>query len=100
MLWREVDFILSLFFVSLFVCVFCICFLIIFVCFCRIACIDAMIDQVDKNKDYKLDQTEFTDLLKPELVPFSKGMILPFTNARYQRTCLVKFFLKMIKIVY
>lgn len=40
-----------------------------------------MIDQVDKNKDYKLDQTEFTDLLKPELVPFSKGMILPFTNA-------------------
>lgn len=42
----------------------------------KIACIDAMIDQVDKNKDYKLDQTEFTDLLKPELVPFSKGCLL------------------------
>lgn len=43
----------------------------------RIACIDAMIDLVDKNKDYKLDQTEFTELLKPELVPFSKGMKYP-----------------------
>lgn len=102
MLWREVDFILSLFF-GFIVCL-CVLYLFfnffLFVCFCRIACIDAMIDQVDKNKDYKLDQTEFTDLLKPELVPFSKGMILPFTNARYQRTCLVKFFHKMIKIVY
>lgn len=33
-----------------------------------------MIDLVDKNKDYKLDQEEFTELLRPELVPFSKGL--------------------------
>lgn len=32
-----------------------------------------MIDTVDKDKDYKLDQTEFTELLKPELIPFSRG---------------------------
>ncbi|XP_061184666.1 follistatin-related protein 1-like isoform X1 [Saccostrea echinata] len=42
----------------------------------KIACIDAMIDMVDSNKDYKLDQTEFTELLKPELIPFSKGCLL------------------------
>ncbi|XP_022320939.1 follistatin-related protein 1-like isoform X1 [Crassostrea virginica] len=42
----------------------------------KIACIDAMIDLVDKNKDYKLDQEEFTELLRPELVPFSKGCLL------------------------
>lgn len=63
--------------------VFLVFFNYFFVCFCRIACIDAMIDQVDKNKDYKLDQTEFTDLLKPELVPFSKGMTLPFNNVKF-----------------
>lgn len=84
MLWREVDFILSLFFLFHCLCVLYLFFnFCLFVCFCRIACIDAMIDQVDKNKDYKLDQTEFTDLLKPELVPFSKGMTLPFNNVKF-----------------
>ncbi|XP_056010365.1 follistatin-related protein 1-like [Ostrea edulis] len=42
----------------------------------KIACIDAMIDTVDKDKDYKLDQTEFTELLKPELIPFSRGCLM------------------------
>lgn len=65
----------------------------------RIACIDAMIDLVDKNKDYKLDQTEFTELLKPELVPFSKGMKYPLTVVKDKRTCLVKLILRMIKVV-
>lgn len=76
----------NIFHIHIFVClfVFLVFFLnYFFVCFCRIACIDAMIDQVDKNKDYKLDQTEFTDLLKPELVPFSKGMTLPFNNVKF-----------------
>lgn len=65
----------------------------------RIGCIDAMIDLEDKNKDYKLDQTEFTELLKPELVPFSKGMKYPLTVVRYKLTCLVKLILRMIKVV-